>query len=153
IVGSVSVAWFGFYTTRDTSRQTMRVSVAEAHRNRIWERKAPAYEAALAELASRQVRRERAVRLPGDKMTAAERLETYFKTRETPEWSKAEGQLMAYATQKVWDALQAARSADLQAEGLFDIHLAGPMHEASRLQAAGDNSAVQRILDEQLGPA
>ncbi len=48
----------------------------------IWDKRAVAYERALAELANRRVRRERAIYLPNDTMTptdtmtAAKRLET-----------------------------------------------------------------------------
>jgi hypothetical protein len=157
--GSVIVALVGFYTTRHISVMTMRVSMDEAHNNRIWDKRAVAYERALAELANRQVRRERAIYLPTDTMTptetmtAAKLLETYFAVRDTPEWSEAEGQLLAYSTQDVWDALKNARSAERTAAGLFDDDLVGPMHKASDLQEAGHHSASQRVIDEQLLPA
>jgi len=151
--GSVIVALVGFYTTQHISGVTMRASMSEAHRERIWDKRAVAYEKALAELADRQVRRERAMLLGPDTMSAAKRLEAYFAVRDKPEWFEAEGQLMAYSTQSVWDALMDARRAERTAVGLFDDDLVGPMHEASDLAEAGDHSASQRVIDEQLAPA
>lgn len=147
--GSVIVAVFGLYTAQHISDMTMKASMSEAHNNqieahnnRIWDKRAVAYERALAELANRQVRRERAMYLGLDTMSAAKRLEAYFAVRDTPEWGEAEGQLLAYSTQNVWDALKDARRAERTAVGLFDNHLVGPMHKAADLEEAGDHSGL-----------
>jgi hypothetical protein len=151
--GAVIVALVGFFTTQHISVMSMRASMTKAHNDRIWDKRAVAYERALAEVANRQVRRERAMLLGPDTMSAAKRLEAYFAVRDKPEWSEAEGQLMAYSTPCVWDALKDARRAERTAAGLFDDDLVGPMHEASDLEEAGDHSASQRVIDEQLAPA
>jgi hypothetical protein len=165
--GSVIVAVVGFYTTRHITVMSMETSIdeghnnrIEAHNNRIWDKRAIAYEKALAELAARELRREKAINLPNDTMTAAndtmtgaKRLETYFAARDTREWSEAEGQLMAYATQAVWDALQLARSAERHAAGLFEDQVVEPMHKASKLQEEDNHSALQQVIDEKLAPA
>ena len=96
--GSVIVALVGFFTTQHISVVTMRASMSKAHNDRIWDKRAVAYERALAEVANRRVRRERAMLLGPDTMSAAKRLEAYFAARDKPEWSEAEGQLMAYST-------------------------------------------------------
>jgi hypothetical protein len=125
--GSVIVALVGFFTTQHISVMSMRASMTKAHNDRIWDKRAVAYERALAEVANRQVRRERAMLLGPDTMSAAKRLEAYFAVRDKPEWSEAEGQLMAYSTPCVWDALKDARGAERTAAGVFDDDLAwGP---------------------------
>jgi len=150
--GSVIVALVGFFTTRAISGQTMRASMAEAHDNRIWDKKATAYETALTELANRKLERESALRLPPDPMTAGEQLANYFATRDTPEWLAAEGRLMAYSSKKVWDALQAARSYDCETAGL-NSELKERMEEAHQFQRDGNHPGMQQVIDQQVSPA
>ena len=150
--GSVIVALVGFFTTRAISAKTMNASLAEAHQTRIWDKKATAYEAALAELANRELRRDRAMSLPADPMMAGELLETYFATRDTPEWSEAEGRLMAYSTEKLWNALREARCADREAAVCFN-ELVEPMEEVHQLRADGNHSGMQQVIDLRVSPA
>jgi hypothetical protein len=121
--GSVIVAVVGFLTTRAITGETLRASSAAAREGRLWDKRSAAYEAALAELASRQVRQRRVRRLigkPADTLKGVEALQEYFATRDTPGWAEMQGRLLAYASKPVLDALEAARTADEAASRSYD---------------------------------
>lgn len=111
--GAVIVAVAGFLTTRTITIQTINAAATAAREGRLWDKRAAAYESALIELAQRQARRERFQRLQdaGDTAVAQKALADYFATRDTPAWAAAEGRLLAYSSNEVRDALEAARRA------------------------------------------
>jgi hypothetical protein len=120
--GSVIVAVVGFLTTRAITGETIKANSATAREGRLWDKRSAAYEAALAELASRQVRQRRVLRLIGtpDPAKAVKALQEYFATRDTPAWAEMQGRLLAYATSPVLEALEAARTADEAASRSYD---------------------------------
>jgi len=121
--GSVIVAVVGFLTTRAITGETIKANSATAREGRLWDKRSAAYEAALAELASRQVRQQRVLRLittSPDTLKAVEALQEYFASRDTPAWAEMQGRLLAYATNPVLEALEAARTADEAASRSYD---------------------------------
>jgi hypothetical protein len=114
--GTVIVGVAGFSAAVWNTRRTL----ADAHESRFWQKQTVAYEEALAELANRRVRRERVMRQLTSAAGSVKVLEEYFAARETPASLSAEGQLLAYSSGKVLDALDKARSADLAASEKLD---------------------------------
>jgi len=120
--GTVIVAVVGFLTTRAITGETIKANSTAAREGRLWDKRSATYEAALAELASRQVRQQRVLRLitPPDTLKAVGALQEYFASRDTPAWAEMQGRLLAYATKPVLEALEAARTADEAASRSYD---------------------------------
>jgi hypothetical protein len=138
----------GFRTTLAVTRQTLDA----ARDDRLWDKRASAYEAALTELANRAVRREHAIRLAENPNTAPETLAEYFATQETPAWSEAEGRLLAYSSKKVSRALEAVRSADDAASEGFEP-LRKAVTTAEELRGNDGSLPAQEVYVERTIPA
>ena len=136
--GTVIVGVAGFSAAIWTTRQT----IAHARESRIWDKRAAAYEAALTELANRQVRRLRAMRSGGDVSKVPELLAEFHAAQDTPAWPEVEGRLLAYCSQRVWDVLEAVRAADRAASESFDQLM--EQVKAARQTSGDDRPPVTR---------
>ena len=139
----------GFLTTLAITRRTLDA----ARDDRLWDKRAAAYEGALAEVMNRQAKLSRALVLAQDSSTPPGMLAEYAEylaTEDTPAWS---GRLAAYASPKVVEALEAALSADSAASaGLEPLRKA--VEEAlPLLRASGDSLPAQAAYLEQIQPA
>lgn len=113
--GTVIVGLAGFGTAIWSTRKT----IAHDRDNRLWDKRAAAYEAALTEVVNRSAARQRWLNSSSQTWTA-ENLAEYLASQDKPEWSAAEGRLLAYSPQQVLIALYAARSADADVSKAFD---------------------------------
>lgn len=113
--GTVIVGLAGFGTTIWSTRKT----IAHDRDNRLWDKRAAAYEAALTEVVNRSATRQRWLNSCSETWTA-ENLAEYIASQDKPEWSEAEGRLLAYSPQRVLRALYVARSADADVSQAFD---------------------------------
>lgn len=138
VTGTVLVGTAGFGAAIWTTRRTF----ANARESRFWEKQAAAYEAALTELAARRVRRP-VMRLTAEYSPPPEILKEYLAARSTPAWLAAEGQLLAYSSKDVRDALDQARDADENASELLDR--TAEARDAAQL-SEDDNKLVQAAL-------
>jgi len=131
----------------------MRRTLDAARDNRLWDKRAAAYEVALAELANRQFGRERAGRrLEQDPRVMPEGFAEYFATYNTPAWFEAEGRLLAYSSQKVGDALRAVRSAEVAAAETFDC-LGQTVNEAEEARGCDTSLPAQEAYVMKVVPA
>lgn len=140
VAGTVIVGVAGFWSTKaagdkaarvaaDTNKSTLDAALYE----QLWDRRASAYEQAIAALLYRQQRR----RQQWDQLHEPQILhldplyslnwgpgyrppQPYFDRYPPREWFDAEGTLRAYATPEVIKALDAAREADAAARAFLD---------------------------------
>lgn len=113
--GTVIVGVVGFWASIWNTRK----SIAHDREGRLWDKRAAAYETALTETVNRSATRERWLNSSSETWTV-ENLEEYRAWQAKPDWSEAEGKLLAYASQQVLEALIAARSADAHTAEAFD---------------------------------
>jgi hypothetical protein len=113
--GTVIVGVVGFSTSIWNTRKTF----AHDHEVRLWDKRAAAYEAALTEIMNRSTTRERWLNSSSETWTT-ENVEEYLASQAKPEWSAAEGRLLAYASERVLGALYATRSAGADLSEAFD---------------------------------
>ncbi len=146
--GAVIVAVVGFLTTRAITGKTIRASDRQASEARIWDKRATAYEAALAVLGDRAAKRERWLRSSSETWTAENRAE-YFASYETPEWFAVQGRLLAYSSQQVLKALAGAQSADHDVAQAFDN--VGERREAGQKELAAATLTWDE-LQQQVSP-
>jgi hypothetical protein len=106
--GTVIVGVAGFSAGVWNTRKT----IAQARENRVWDKRAAAYEMALAELTNRQLRRDRVVTKAAMYGLEHELLDEYLVASDTSPWSAAQSQLLAYSSKDVLAALDTARLAD-----------------------------------------
>lgn len=109
----VGVAGFGagIWNTRKT--------IAHDDDNRLWAKRAAAYEAALTQMLIRSTARVRWLNSSSETWTA-ENVEEYLATQYQPEWSAVEAKLLAYSSDQVEQALSATRLADGAVSQAFD---------------------------------
>lgn len=93
--------------------------------SRLREKRTVAYEAALTETVDRWIRHASWKRSDAETWTTDYRAK-YFASQQGPEWSVAEGRLLAYSTQPILTALNAARFADQAVSQAMD-KVAGPI--------------------------
>jgi len=138
VAGTVVVGVVGFWSTKRASDKAGQVATDNAarfldaaHDARIWDRRAWAYEQGIAALLYRRQRR----REERDQLHEPSRLhahawavesvvtlpdEPYFDRYPPRGWFEVEGALLAYATPRVVEALDAARQADGEARSALD---------------------------------
>jgi hypothetical protein len=135
--GTVIVGVVGFWSTKRAGDKAAQVATGNTIRtldaardDRIWDRRASAYEQGIAALLYRRQRRRKewdelqeplapsTHRLYSFNLSLAD--QPYFDRYPPRGWFDAEGSLLAYATPKVIKALDAAREADDAARALLD---------------------------------
>jgi hypothetical protein len=113
--GTVIVGVAGFSASIWNTRKT----IAHDREDRLWDKRAAAYEPALTEVVTRLTKRQRWLSSSSETWTA-ENMEEYRASQAKPEWSVAEGRLLAYASRQVLEALYATRSAGADLAEAFD---------------------------------
>jgi hypothetical protein len=105
-------------TARNTSK-----TIEHEREKRVWERRADAYLEALAAVEYLQVTRG----------TVADwdppMLEDFLRTHNTPDWEMLDARIRAFASEPVWESMQAVWKAY---KALPALHLAAPLPEPSR---------------------
>jgi hypothetical protein len=138
--GTVIVGVAGFGASIWNTGRT----IAVAREGRLWDKRADAYEAALTEMLNRSATRERWLDSSSETWTA-ENLAEYFASANKPEWSVAEGKLIAYSPQQVLEALYETRSADADVSQAFDR--VGERMAADKLEIAAGTLTFEAHRD------
>jgi len=116
--------------------------------SRLREKRTVAYEAALTETVDRWIRHASWKRSDAETWTTDYRAK-YFASQQGPEWSVAEGRLLAYSTQPILTALNAARFADQAVSQAMDT--AGETEKAAgRPLTQEEVSSLLNPVDEAL---
>jgi len=142
--GTVIVGVAGFWSTKTASDKAAKVATANtvsaldaARDERIWDRRARAYEQAVAALLYRRQQRQHLDELHGQPLLSAAQWrpsdlalmfrqnvrlpdQPFFDHYAPRGWVEVEGTLLAYATEAVIAALEAARQADETARIALD---------------------------------
>jgi hypothetical protein len=126
IAGTATVAIAGFRSTKNATIRTISAntantmaSLAAAREDRLWDKRAAAYEETLAGLLHGQMKRQHDLRMYRLNEDAEEVLKEFFSSYKQPGWFPAQARLRAYASEEVWEAFEAARQADIEALGLY----------------------------------
>jgi hypothetical protein len=126
VVSTATVAVVGFRSTRNATVRTITASTANtmaslaaAREDRLWEKRAGAYEETLAALQYRQVKRQHELRMYRLDEDSEQQLKDFFASYEPPGWFQAQARLRAYASDEVWEAFEATRLADQEVWGLY----------------------------------
>lgn len=139
--GTVIVGVAGFSASIWNTRKT----IAHDREVRLWDKRAAAYEAALTEVVNRLATRERWLNSSSETWTA-ENVEEYRASQAKPEWSAAEGRLLAYASERVLGALYVTRSAGADVSKAFDR--VGKRMAAGKLEMAAGTITWDALRDQ-----
>jgi hypothetical protein len=119
VVATAVTAWIGSWNTRRATERTVeagtdanRATLAAAREERLWERRAAAYEEMLTMLLHRRAKRNYDVQtIRMDDETPESELKKFYKEYKLPGIFETESRLVAYASDAVMAAYEATRSA------------------------------------------
>jgi len=118
IISTAVIAYLGFRNSRKATEATIAggsantvATLAAAREDRLWEKRAAAYEETLAELRHRLMKRRHDLR--GYRMDEAseQQLKEFFDSYHAPGWFQAQARLTAYASDPVLAAFEASEQA------------------------------------------
>ena len=113
--GTVIVGLAGFSASVWNTRKT----AASAHESRVWDEQAKVYVDAVAAVYYRQAKRDRDTATSQD--ARGEQIsQAYLATYEPPSWIELDSRLLAFGSEPVVKAMQAAFAAHLTALGAFE---------------------------------
>jgi hypothetical protein len=139
--GTVVVGLAGFGASIWNTRRT----IAHDREDRVWDKRASAYETALSEIVNRSATRERWLNSSSENWTA-ENLDEHFASQYKPEWFAAWARMLAYASQQVLKAFNAARSADFVVSQAFDR--VGERIAIGKLEIAAGTLTFEALRDQ-----
>jgi hypothetical protein len=120
VVSTAVIGYLGFRNTRKTTERTVaagaastRATLAAAREERLWEKRAAAYEETLTDLRHRQTKRRHDLRGYRWDETSEQKLNDFFANYEPPDWFQAQARMVAYASNPVLDAFEASHRAHL----------------------------------------
>jgi hypothetical protein len=126
IAGTATVAIAGFRSTKNATVRTIAASTANtmaslaaAREDRLWDKRAAAYEEVIAALQYRQMKRQHELRMYRLDEDSEQQLKDFFASYEPPGWFQAQARLRAYASDEVWEAFEATRQADVEVSGRY----------------------------------
>jgi hypothetical protein len=168
IVGTVVTSVVSSSNTRKATERTVeegaatnRATLAAAREDRLWEKRAAAYEETLTGLLHRQAQRHFDLRKYRVDDETEQKLKQFYENYELPGVFETQGRLVAYASDAVMDAFNASRGAHAKVRVQYGRRVA--LRETSRLaQASGDLKVmpnrqelneVNRQLDDVLSAA
>ena len=122
---SIETAKWTTGQTIEAADRTTRQTIASDRANRIWDKRAAAYEAALAEIVNRRTSHERWMGSEAETWTE-KNVEELLASRADPEWSAVQARLLAYSSPPILKALDMAWSADQAVSQAMD-KVAGPI--------------------------
>lgn len=142
VAGTVVVALAGFRNTRrstaatvEASSEGIRAQIEADGRTRFWEKRASAYEAALAMVRYRaETRADRFRVYRMDEETEKKALDN-LEAHEPPGLFEIQGRLLAYASSEVLNAYLAAEAADREAANAYVSSRAGLMQSDALFRA------------------
>ncbi len=122
VVGTAVTAWIGSRSTRKATEQAIaagadntRATLAAAREDRLWEKRAAAYETTVEALLYRQQKRYdelRTFRLDED---SEQKIADFFASYQAPGWFETQARLVAYASDATRDAYEVSQRADSEA--------------------------------------
>jgi hypothetical protein len=143
IAGTVATAVVGSRNTRRATEQSVgagaantRATLAAAREDRLWEKRAAAYEETLTGLLHRQAQRHfdlRKYRVYGEE---EQKLKEFYQNYELPGVFEAQGRLVAYASDAVMDTFNASRGAHAKVRVQYS-HRAALQEQIRTAQANG----------------
>lgn len=154
IIGTVVTSVVGSKNTREATKRTVEAGTANTRatlladrEQRLWERRAAAYEDATAGLLLRQTKRQRStVVYPAGTPFDPNKLREYRDSLEVPGWNEAQARLVPYASREVLIAYNRCQEADSEVWWLHDQWLG--MNETNRL--AAEPGSRERHIDEEV---
>jgi hypothetical protein len=154
VVGTVVTSIVNSNNTRKATERTVdagtaanRATLIAAREDRLWERRAAAYEDATAGLLLRQTKRQwSAVVYPAGAPFDPQKLQEYRASLEVPGWNETQARLVPYASREVLSAYNACQEADSEVWWLHDQWLG--MHKINRL--AAEPGSTERHIDEEV---
>jgi len=117
VSGTVIVGIAGFGASIWNTRRT----VALARESRIWDQRAAIYVEVLAGVNYRKRKREVEARLPPMADEETERARKYLASYQEPDWHELQARLQAFASERVFKAVQASVDADEYVYDRFGI--------------------------------
>lgn len=143
IISTTVVAWVSARNSQRANRETLQAAADNLSRtldaargDRLWDAKAAAYTEAIELLRHRvRVRQEQTRQFRWDEETE-QRLQTWLDSIKLPEWSSSQARLIAFASPRVLDAVEANGKADNEADRRWD-HYKFLCDEAQRAPHAG----------------
>jgi len=154
IVSTATVAIVGFRSTRNAtvraiaaSTANTMASLAAAREDRLWEKRAAAYEEIIGVLTHRQMKRQHELRMYRLPDANEQQLKDFFDSYNPPRWFESQARLLAYASDDVRQAFEATRGADLEVRVGYDRWLmlteqVQTAMESGNFAAAPDGSLV-----------
>jgi hypothetical protein len=154
VVATVITAWIGSRNTRKATEQTVgggiastMATLAAAREDRLWDKRAAAYEETLTGLLHRQAKRRHDLRGYRWDEASEQQLKEFFDSYDPPPSFEVQGRMVAYASEAVLDAFENANRAHGEVrtwcshqEGLREqIRMA---QESGRPQAAPDGETM-----------
>ena len=116
VVATAVTAWIGSWNTRRATERTVkagsganRATLVAAREDRLWERRAAAYEEALTGLLHRQAKRHFDLR--EHRVTDEKKMSDFYESYQLPGIFETESRLTAYASNPVLEAHTATRGA------------------------------------------
>jgi hypothetical protein len=126
VVGTAVTAWIGSRNTRRATEQAIgagaastRATLTAAREGRQWDLAAAVYEETLAEVLHRQSKLHYEVRSARFGEESEQKIKDFFSTYEPLGWIRIQARLTAYASDRVLDAFEATRTANLTVQGLY----------------------------------
>lgn len=121
IAGTVTITIVGFRATRNATGRALAASAAATsatlsagREDRLWEKRAAAYEETLAEVRHRQLKRRHDLRgFRWDEASEQQRND-FFASYQPPNWFQAQARMAAYASDTVLDAFEGSEQAHLE---------------------------------------
>jgi hypothetical protein len=118
IVGAVVTSVVSSNNTKKATEQTVAggttntvATLAAAREDRLWEKRAAAYEETLTGLLHRQAQRHFELRKYREDNDTEKKLQQFYENYELPGLFETQGRLVAYASDVVMDAFNASRGA------------------------------------------
>lgn len=156
ILGTAVVAIAGARSTRNITALTIKagtdsavLAFTAARDDRLWERRASAYEAALTAMLEHVARRHQAMRKDLKEPDQERLLADFFAAYESQDWLQAEARLYAYSSVPVQSAFISSRAAAREAAELFDkLSELRQERAAVRNLPAAERSAQKDYLKE-----
>jgi hypothetical protein len=126
VAGTAITAWVGSRNTRLATERTVAggtastvATLAAAREDRLWEKRAAAYEETVAGLLYRRRKRKDDLRMYRLDQEPEQQLKDFFSSYEPPGWFEARTRLIPYASDAVLDASNGSEGADQEVWNLY----------------------------------
>lgn len=150
IVGTVVTSVVGSQSTREATERTVEAGTAantatliSAREDRLWEKRAAAYQETLTRLLHRQAERHFDLRKYRVDAETERKLKEFYENYELPAMFETQGRLVAYASDTVMAAFNASRGAHAKVQVQYGHRAA--LRESARL--AQESGRLEGVPD------